>query len=119
MGTNYYAESSVHGVPVRLHIGKSSVGWKFLFAQYDNLRSWQEWKAYLEQPNVSIVDEHDDTMGFVNFSQMVWDKQHSPGARDFLNASVTDWGPDIDRGRSEYVDKYGYRFCKSDPEAWS
>lgn len=121
MGTNYYAETSVHGVPIRLHIGKSLTGWKFLFAEYDNLRSWQEWKTFLDKEGVEIVDEYDRPLTFNALSQIIWDKQCNPESWDMLNAPSDAWGdfPGHDRSRHERLDEHGYRFCRSNPDDWS
>lgn len=42
-----------------LHIGKSSVGWVFLLASYeDGPRDFDEWRPLLEDPDNTIMDEY-------------------------------------------------------------
>lgn len=122
MGTNYYAETSVHGVPVRLHIGKSSAGWKFLFAEYDNLRSWSAWQKFLMQPGVKVVDEYDEPLAVSDLERIVENKQQ-PENLNYRNAPATAWGdynqPIIERSKHERLDDDGYRFSTSKPDDWS
>ena len=117
MGTNYYAEPSIQGIPVRLHIGKSSVGWKFLFAEYSNLQSWAAWREFLSIGSVRIVDEYNSTVLFSDLCNLVQMKQ-KPTNLDYLNASSEMWGPFDDREKIERLDDAGYRFSRSDPEDW-
>lgn len=56
MGTNYYleAEPCAHcgRGDTQVHIGKSSVGWPFLFAPNAerDISSWRDWRKFLSQP---------------------------------------------------------------------
>lgn len=122
MGTNYYAKTSVHGVPIELHIGKSSGGWKFLFAEYDNLRSWSEWRAFLDRPGVEITDEYRSPMNYADLVQIVEADQKPPNW-DYITAPSSAWGdkyrPIEERQKYERLDEHGYRFCRSNPEDWS
>lgn len=68
MGTNYKAlidPCGECGRPRdRLHIGKSSMGWAFLFRAYRKpyddyaISSVKQWKEFLSQENVTIEDEY-------------------------------------------------------------
>jgi len=119
MGTNYYAESRVHGIPIRLHIGKSSAGWKFLFAEYDNLKSKAEWYAYLARPGVTIVDEYDDRLSFLDLRGSINSAQR-PDFLDAYNAPDSSYGfPRSERDRYERLDAEGYHFSIGNPESWS
>lgn len=118
MGTNYYGHISVHGEEIELHIGKSSAGWKFLFAQYDNLTTMREWFTWLDRPGVTVTDEYGDDIPVLTLKNRILAKQESHNY-DMNNATVDAWSPDHDRSRYERLDADGYRFCLSDPEAWS
>lgn len=120
MGTNYYAETSVHGVPITMHIGKSSIGWKFLFAEYDNLQTWTEWRNFLNIGSVRIKDEYDRDVTFDELSEIIEVKQKSDNW-DLNNAPSHAWGdfPGHDRSRHERLDEHGYRFSRSSPDDWS
>lgn len=66
MGTNYYAvrgrcpECGRYDESDRLHIGKSSIGWPFLFhaVPEKGLVDWASWRRYLAEPGVEILDEY-------------------------------------------------------------
>jgi hypothetical protein len=84
MGTNYYAK--VPGCPVacphcsiaaeRLHIGKSSAGWRFCFRLYeDGPVSVSDWRVYLGRPDVTIIDEYGETWAPEKFWARVEAKQ--------------------------------------------
>lgn len=119
MGTNYYAEMSIHGVPINLHIGKSSVGWKFLFAEYSNLRSWADWLEFLTLDDVKIVDEYGQSVEVDDLARVVRHAQ-KPTNLDYLNAPSSMWGgPLVGREIHERLDADGYRFSRSEPEDWS
>lgn len=118
MGTNYYGQISIHGEQTRLHIGKSSAGWKFLFAQYDNLTTMREWFAWLDRPGVTVTDEYGDEIAVDGLKNTVHAMQKEDNW-DMENAPLRAWGPDHDRSRHERLDADGYRFSLSDPEDWS
>lgn len=59
MSTNYYVidtGAQVNGHPVILHIGKRSVGWRFLFRAYPRygLTSFKAWQVYLTDKHLEI-----------------------------------------------------------------
>lgn len=80
MGTNFYARTNnceaCHRCD-RLHIGKSSVGWRFCFRSYDEWRpsSVEEWRTFLAREDVAIVDEYGETHGKDAFWSRVEAKQ--------------------------------------------
>jgi hypothetical protein len=122
MGTNYYA-------PARpdcdccgrgyepLHIGKSSGGWKFLFAPYPDLglTSWKAWKSYLESTSSIIEDEYGQTVTLAELIELVESKQR-PDMLDATSASFEQWGPTPKDQRYKYetADDEGYRFSTTD-----
>ena len=64
MGTNYYFRYHCCDHCNRydeLHIGKQSVGWKFIFRAYKNrnLISVASWIEEIRKPNNKIYDEYD------------------------------------------------------------
>lgn len=92
MGTNYYAisEKSTHSKP--LHIGKSSVGWKFLFYKvedyenyftYKTIDTYEKWKELLQNENISIINEYDEIIDFDSFVKLVEIKQHCDNPDNF------------------------------------
>lgn len=119
MGTNYYAEMSIHGIPLSLHIGKSSMGWKFLFAKYDNLSSKKEWEAFLAKDGVSISDEYGDKFSRGELLREIEYKQ-SADRYDYLTAPLSVWPSNLEeRSKHERLDEEGYRISFSPPEDWS
>lgn len=89
MGTNYYVESdppcpTCGHEKERLHIGKSSLGWQFLFAPYPDLglTSWKAWRAYLEKRPGLIRDEYGRAMPLDEFAALVASKQDDLGAEE-------------------------------------
>lgn len=121
MGTNYYTKKRcAHcGSAIKeemLHIGKSSGGWKFLFAAYPNmgLTSWKAWRMYLSDGDVHIEDEYGVPETFSGFVRLVETKQR-PDALDAMNATTSQWGPTPAEERHKYenADPEGYRFSTS------
>jgi len=97
MGTNYYAvkkkPSLYNGA---LHIGKSSAGWKFLFRGYQdeelnygadrlNINSIEDWKKYLKENNVVILDEYDREISYDDFFKLVEEKQKEENKDNFCD----------------------------------
>ena len=78
MGTNYYVDLNTCPICKRpeetVHIGKSSAGWRFLFQlnekYYTDIKSLKDW---LE--GKTIEDEYGTAVAFVDFWQMVEQKQ--------------------------------------------
>ena len=72
MGTNYYAiiDSCPHCKRgEKLHIGKSSGGWEFLFRAYQPphvpvLMLYKDWIELLERPTTVITNEYDEVVPF-------------------------------------------------------
>lgn len=100
MGTNYYCMERKISMHNRiLHIGKSSLGWKFLFQGYENaegifddeiyISSVEDWKDYLNNPKVIILDEYDSEISYKDFFKMVEEKQKENNPEDFrYNANI-------------------------------
>ncbi len=99
MGTNYYAVRNRPTVDKPVHIGKSSMGWKFLFQTQNDI--WNEpkiiWNTYdqvyewlykytVESNDYVIMDEYDEIISFDDFIQMVESKQNENNDNDFTYA---------------------------------
>jgi hypothetical protein len=76
MGTNYYAKvtpcPTCHDAE-RLHIGKQSVGWRFIFRGYEEPgkpTDIETWRAFLAREDVTIYDG-DTIVDKVKFWDMV------------------------------------------------
>ena len=86
MGTNYYLVKNKPSIDSGLHIGKSSLGWRFLFhrpAIWDvdvPLNTFEQWRDYLKEATESgthiILNEYDEIVSFDEFIKMVQDKQN-------------------------------------------
>ena len=88
MGTNYYAVPKHPTTKSPIHIGKSSIGWQFLFQTqherwndppvvWDNYNECRDWlhKYTVENPIYVILDEYDEVISFDDFFKMVERKQ--------------------------------------------
>jgi hypothetical protein len=117
MGTNYYVRHEACRECGRcaedIHIGKSSMGWKFLFAPLerrddDGIYSWKQWREYLV--GKKIVDEHGRGISLPAFIDLVESKQNDGLCA--LTASRQQYGPYSleERARHENKDDDGYRF---------
>lgn len=81
MGTNYYIETGQQTkchkcgstIPERLHIGKASAGWQFLFAPYPErgLTTGRAWKEMISHSPHSVVDEYGNLVNKLDFWHMV------------------------------------------------
>lgn len=88
MGTNYYAVKNRPTTGQPIHIGKSSMGWLFLFQTqndswneppvvwntYDQVKEWLH-KNTVENDNYVIINEYDEIISFDDFFDLVESKQ--------------------------------------------
>ena len=78
MGTNYYAQIRNHPDPI--HVGKSNVGWRFIFRCYkespEGPGNIGEWTAFLSRADVSISDGYGQPVSLSDFWMMVEYKQN-------------------------------------------
>jgi len=62
MGTNYdavYNLCECCGRADRIHIGKSSAGWRFSIEVHEEVyKDWQTFEKFIEQRNIEIYDEY-------------------------------------------------------------
>lgn len=88
MGTNYYVVPNRPSVETPVHIGKSSIGWTFLFQSQND--TWHEppivWNTYkqvhdwlyeytVQSNDYVIMDEYDRIISFSDFIELVEEKQ--------------------------------------------
>jgi len=107
MGTNYYVTRDTcpmcNHAETRLHIGKSSAGWKFCFHAINelNLKSYRQWMDYISECG-ALFDEYGREFTLDQFLKLVDSKQC-----DKDNTTEESW-------RSEdsfpYNDPDGYNF---------
>jgi len=109
MGTNYYAVRTRPTIDEPLHIGKSSIGWMFLFQRinkpyneppvvWNTFEQIKEWlKKYTESGEFVIINEYDEIIPLDDFIEIVEIKQK----RDKNNPA--NFGYNV-------VDVDGYRF---------
>ena len=103
MGTNYYAVKNKPTVLSPIHIGKSSMGWKFCFHRVcsfenyiteESLNTFPQWKKFLEEQtangNIVIMDECDKIVPLDAFLTLVERKQSENNPDDFTYADNID-----------------------------
>lgn len=96
MGTNYYAVRNRPTVDGPIHIGKSSIGWKFNFQSHND--TWNEppivWNTYdqvyewlykntVESDKYVIINEYDEIVSFEDFIALVERKQSENNPDNF------------------------------------
>lgn len=84
MGTNYYAVKgpcTCCGNETRLHMGKSSGGWRFSLRVYPDkkIANIADWKQYLTGKDWYIVDEYGSVIPKTRFWEIVTRRSGSVG----------------------------------------
>ena len=88
MGTNYYVVPNRPSIAEPIHIGKSSMGWMFLFQDaselyrevpvvwhcYEDVEDWL-YRHTVESEQYVIIDEYDEIISFDDFIELVARKQ--------------------------------------------
>jgi hypothetical protein len=107
MGTNFYQESEpckcCGAVKEKKHIGKSSAGWAFVFAAYEENTpvTFQEWKEELQKDGYKIYDEYGKEYSTQEFLERVESFQaHAEESKR------------LDVNSDVYYDRKGYRLCR-------
>ncbi len=82
MGTNYYLLTDVCPTCGRckekLHIGKSAMGWRFLFHAIEGrAETFEQWKQLISAPNTKIITEYNEEISAQQFLFFVEQKQTS------------------------------------------
>ena len=89
MGTNYYAVKTRPTISEPIHIGKSSIGWRFNFQTqndkwndppviwntFEQVCDWLK-KQTVDTNNYVIMDEYDRVINYDDFVEMVQEKQN-------------------------------------------
>lgn len=98
MGCNYYACSTKPTTVAPLHIGKSSIGWRFNFRKYESswevpfdweypLNTFERWKEFLRTNEMNgkmvILDEYDEPISCEDFLEMIAQKQKENNPDNF------------------------------------
>lgn len=99
MGTNYYAVRNRPTTSEPIHIGKSSIGWRFNFQvhnetwhdppivwnTYDQVKKWLK-KHTVDSTDWVIMDEYDEIISYDDFIELVEEKQKISNPDDFTYA---------------------------------
>jgi hypothetical protein len=106
MGTNYFNHhnrcDTCGRAEVVEHIGKSSIGWRFLFHTEEGLpRSWAEWRERLAKGH--IVDEYDQPVTLEEFEALVERKKEG---------RMAEFDLDPRSSRSAFLDDEGHPFAE-------
>lgn len=103
MGTNYYAVSTKPTVMQPIHIGKSSLGWKFCFHEIDLFENWVDEKAIRTFPQMKkflednikaekivLMNEYNEVVDLNWFLEMVAKKQKDENDDNFTYSKNID-----------------------------
>ena len=94
MGCNYYVVKKKPTIAEPLHIGKSSMGWKFLFHDIDEynvkIHTYPQWEKFLMEHcrpdgDSVILNEYDAEINVHEFLEMVAKKQVEDSNPDEFN----------------------------------
>lgn len=87
MGTNYYAvkkKPRIIKIYDKIHLGKSSAGWKFLFHEQEQYHNFEEFKNFiLNNDEYVIKDEYDRVIDPLELIKLINDKQKENNPEDF------------------------------------
>ncbi len=79
MGTNYYAELNLCincERRDRIHIGKSSAGWKFLIAVNElYYKTFNEFMEFIRREDIEICDEYNKKISFDELMDLIEAKE--------------------------------------------
>ncbi len=79
MGTNYFIDYGNQ----KIHIGKKSAGWKFIFHENEelNLHTKKDWINFLKKRK--IYDEYYRILSFKSFLEIIEDSQSNKLPQEF------------------------------------
>lgn len=107
MGTNYYLKSkpceTCYHCQSELHIGKSSMGWKFLFKLHHhplNIYCYQDWLIHLKDIKKVIYNEYNEKIEFEQLLDLI-EKKRNGKSQANLDSYF-------------YQDEEGYDFCSNE-----
>lgn len=104
MGTNFYIKEPTGD---KIHIGKSSGGWRFIFRGYEGLKTWSDWKKKLEGSE-DIFDEYGDQVSYDSFVKMV---EESTSGKSHYQYLMENWRCCLS---TEWEDNEGFSFTSLD-----
>ncbi len=99
MGTNYYLRCNICircGRFDQRHIGKDSVGWKFLFHIDENYKNIDNWLENMKSSRYEIYDEYDNRISYHDFIYMIKNKETEKSRiieypKDFTSDGIYDY----------------------------
>lgn len=107
MGTNYYLKSkpceTCGHCQTELHIGKSSMGWRFLFRSYNyetKINSFDDWLLELNNPNKVIYNEYHEKIELAELLELIEDKRNGKSQAHLAHYF--------------FQDEKGYDFCHNE-----
>lgn len=102
MGTNYYAvkkKPRIVKIYDEIHLGKSSVGWKFVFQEQEQYHNFEEFKDFILNNNEWIIkNEYGEEVSPNELLELIKTKQKENNPDDFT------WAKNVG----------GYRFSDKD-----
>ena len=102
MGTNYYAvkkKPRIVKIYDEIHLGKSSIGWKFVFQEQEQYHNFEEFKDFILNNNEWIIkDEYGKEISPNDLLELIETKQKENNPDDFT------WAKNVG----------GYRFSDKD-----
>lgn len=102
MGTNYYAvkkKPRIVKIYDEIHLGKSSIGWKFVFQEQEQYHNFEEFKDFILNNNEWIIkDEYGKEVSPNELLELIKTKQKENNPDDFT------WAKNVG----------GYRFSDKD-----
>ena len=116
MGTNYYAHMNRCKCCKRadvIHVGKSYRTLR-AYREYDatgEIKSWLDWKKWLTENDVVIVDEYDKE---VDLEQFINGWKPIDGMSEKVLDDNREWTARFGSNLGDYVDSEGFRFCVRD-----
>ena len=96
MGTNYYVQNScpeacAHCSIEDQHVGKRSMGWRFMFRAHQGIASRSEWESLIREPAV-VVDEYGQRFTPEEFWALVdQTRTRRPGDGDWVDPDGWDF----------------------------
>lgn len=96
MGTNYFAISKQPRVHDRMvHLGKASGGWRFLFHETDDIKTYPQFVQWLEK-NITekgeyvLMNEYEEEVAVEELLELIQSMQGEDNPRNFSNARDVD-----------------------------
>jgi hypothetical protein len=96
MGTNYYAVKKEPRVYDRvIHLGKSSFGWRFLFHETEDIRTFPQFKRWLSE-NIGdtkeyvLMNEYNEEVTVVELIELIEIKQKENNPDNFSHCKDID-----------------------------